>query len=67
MTDSDGRISRVRFYSGNTRLSTDTNGPNYSYTWRYVPAGTYTLKAVATDDDGASTTSATVTVTVKGR
>jgi hypothetical protein len=67
VTDSDGRISRVRFYAGDTRLSTDTNGPNYSYTWRNVPSGTYTLKAVATDDDGASTTSATLTVTVKRR
>jgi len=67
VADSDGRISRVRFYSGDTLLSTDTYGPNYSYNWRYVRAGTYTLKAVATDDDGASTTSATVTVTVKSR
>lgn len=32
--------------------------------WSNIPAGTYSITAVARDDDGASTTSATSTVTV---
>jgi hypothetical protein len=36
----------------------------YAFTWNNVPAGTYTVTAVATDDDGAVTTSAPVTITV---
>jgi len=65
VADSDGRITRVRFYSGSTQIGTDWNGPSYSMTWHNVPPGTYTLTAIATDDDGARTTSAAVTITVK--
>jgi hypothetical protein len=67
VADSDGRITRVRFYAGSTLVGSDSNGPSYSMTWRNVPAGTYTLTAVATDDDGARATSAAVTITVKRR
>ena len=38
--------------------------PPYSYTWDDVPAGTYTLTAVATDTNKVSTTSSALTVTV---
>jgi phosphatidylserine/phosphatidylglycerophosphate/cardiolipin synthase-like enzyme len=62
-TDSDGTIAKVDFYSGATLLGTDTTAP-YVLTWSNVPAGTYTLRATATDDDGAATTSSNVTVTV---
>jgi chitinase len=65
VADSDGRITRVRFYSGGQQIGSDSNGPTYSMTWRNVPAGTHTLTAVATDDDGARATSAAVTITVK--
>ena len=36
----------------------------YSVTWNNVPAGTYTLTAVAVDNTGAARTSANVVVTV---
>ena len=62
-SDSDGSIASVAFYQGTTLLSTDTSSP-YSYTWSSVAAGTYSLTAVATDDDGATTTSSAVSVTV---
>ena len=59
---SAGSIAKVDFYSGATLLGTATTAP-YSYTWTNVPAGSYTLTAVATDNAGAQTTSAAVMVT----
>ncbi|MEO6453707.1 MAG: Ig-like domain-containing protein [Ginsengibacter sp.] len=61
--DADGTITKVKFYSGTRLLGTDTTYP-YSCTWANVPAGSYTLTAQATDDDGLVTTSADVNVTV---
>jgi hypothetical protein len=62
-TDSDGTIAQVQFYAGATLLGTDTTAP-YQITWSNVSDGSFTITAVATDDDGASTTSSGVTVTV---
>lgn len=62
-SDADGTISRVEFYSGSTLLGTDTSSP-YSYSWSNIPAGSYTLTAVATDNLGGRATSAPRTVTV---
>ncbi len=62
-TDADGTISKVQFYKGSTLLHTEYMG-TYSYSWSNVPAGTYTITAKATDNDGATTTSAGVKVTV---
>jgi chitodextrinase len=61
--DTDGTIAKVDFYNGTMLLGTDTTSP-YSYAWANVAAGTYALTAKATDDKGAVTTSATVSVTV---
>ncbi|MCC3158560.1 carbohydrate-binding protein [Hymenobacter sp. 15J16-1T3B] len=61
--DADGSISKVEFFSGTTLLGTATSSP-YSYTWAGVPAGTYNLTAKATDNAGAATTSAAVSVSV---
>jgi hypothetical protein len=62
-SDSDGTIAKVDFYAGATLLGTDTSAP-YTVTWNNVPAGSYSLKAVATDNASASTTSGTVAITV---
>ena len=64
-TDSDGTVAKVEFYNGSTKLGEDATSP-YTYAWSNVPAGTYSLKAIATDNSGASTTSSTVSVTVNG-
>src|SRR4051794_3597307 len=53
----------VEFYSGTTLLNPDTAAP-YAFTWSAVPAGTYAVLAVAYDDQGATASSATATVTV---
>jgi len=64
-SDADGSIAKVAFYNGSALLGEDTSAP-YSYTWTGVAAGTYTLKVIATDNGGATGSSATVTVTVTG-
>src|SRR6266704_2350277 len=63
--DTDGTIARVDFYQGATLIGSAPNAP-YGFTWTNVAAGSYTLTAVATDDRGASTTSAAVAITVSG-
>jgi regulation of enolase protein 1 (concanavalin A-like superfamily) len=62
-SDSNGSVSQVQFFAGSTLLATDTSSP-YSYSWTNVPAGSYSLTAVARDNQGATRTSAAVTVTV---
>jgi regulation of enolase protein 1 (concanavalin A-like superfamily) len=61
--DSDGSIAAVEFYANSTLLGTDTTAP-YQSTFNATLVGSYTIKAVARDNIGASTTSATRTVTV---
>jgi regulation of enolase protein 1 (concanavalin A-like superfamily) len=61
--DSDGSIARVDFYSGATKVGSDTTSP-YTFSWANVATGSYALKAVAVDNLGASTSSGTATVTV---
>jgi hypothetical protein len=61
--DSDGTVSQVTFLSGASTLGSDTSSP-YSFSWTDVPAGSYTLTARATDDDGTVTTSSPVPITV---
>jgi uncharacterized protein (DUF2141 family) len=62
-SDTDGTISKVEFYNGSTLLNSDTTSP-YSYSWSNLAAGTYAVKAIAYDNNGASTSSATSTITV---
>ena len=64
-SDADGSVAQVEFFAGTTLVATDTDGGDgWSATWPSVPAGSYTLTAVATDDEGAATTSAAATITV---
>jgi RHS repeat-associated protein len=62
-SDSDGSVTRVDFYQGVTLIGTATTSP-YTITWNNVAAGSYSLTARATDNLGATTTSAAVTITV---
>lgn len=62
-SDSDGSVAQVDFYRGSNVIGTATSAP-YSVTWNNVPAGSYALTAVATDNLGATVTSAPVNVTV---
>ena len=62
-SDSDGTIDKVEFFQGGTKVGEDTSSP-YSLDWNNVTAGNYNLTARATDDDGESTTSSVVAITV---
>jgi beta-glucanase (GH16 family) len=62
--DANGTITKVEFFQGSTKLGEDLTAP-YSYEWASVAAGTYSLTAKATDNDGNATTSAAVSLEVK--
>ena len=63
-SDSDGSITRVDFYENGVLISTVTSGP-FSIIWNNVASGNYELRAKATDNLGAATTSAHVSITRK--
>lgn len=61
--DSDGTVSKVEFYNGATKLGEDASSP-FTYAWSSVAAGTYSLTARARDNDGNTTISSAVSITV---
>jgi hypothetical protein len=64
-SDTDGSVKLVEFFQGTTKLGEDTTAP-YSFSWTNVAAGNYSLTARATDNIGATTTSAAIAITVTG-
>ena len=62
-SDNDGTISKVEFYANNLKIGEDANSP-YSFEWKNVVSGSYTLKARATDNTGAPTTTQPTTIVV---
>ncbi|WP_207434174.1 Ig-like domain-containing protein [Sabulibacter ruber] len=60
--DPDGRITKVEFFRGTTKLGEDLTAP-YTFTWTGVPSGTYSLTAKAFDNSAATATSTPVSVT----
>ena len=63
-SDANGSVANVALYYDNQLVSTDAAAP-YSWTILSVVAGTHTLRAVATDNQGA-TAETTITITVQG-
>jgi uncharacterized protein (TIGR03437 family) len=61
--DTDGQVVRVDFLSNGQLLASDNSEP-YSFVWTNVPSGVFTITAKATDNSGASTSSAGVFLTV---
>lgn len=61
--DADGSVSKVEYYAGASLVATATTAP-FSASWTPAATGTYALTAKATDNLGAPTTSAAVSVTV---
>ncbi|MES2999885.1 MAG: Ig-like domain-containing protein [Pseudomonadota bacterium] len=58
-----GSITSVAFFQNGTPLGTVIAAP-YSWVWNNAPAGSYALTAVATDDQGTSSTSTVVNISV---
>ncbi|HXJ55161.1 MAG TPA: Ig-like domain-containing protein, partial [Verrucomicrobiae bacterium] len=61
--DTDGSIAKVEFFEGANKLGEDTTNP-YSFDWNNVGVGTYILTVKATDDRGATATSAPISIVV---
>ncbi|MBM3846711.1 MAG: hypothetical protein FJ405_10575, partial [Verrucomicrobia bacterium] len=62
--DPENGIARVDFYQGSSLLA-QRPVPPYTFDWTEVGAGNYTLRAVAINNLGLSTTSAPVSLTVQ--
>ncbi len=62
-TDAGGSVTKVEFYNGTTKIGEDVTGP-YTFVWADAPVGTHQITAKATDNLGATTTSATINVQV---
>ena len=62
-SDADGSVSAVEFFADGSSIGTDATSP-YSVSWTPTVDGAYDLTAVATDDQGATTTSGIVSVTI---
>jgi hypothetical protein len=77
--DPDGTVASVEFFAGTNSLGLVSNPPPvivtnhfgvfpvkqpFTLTWSNAPAGAYILTAVATDNEGATATSAPVNITV---
>lgn len=63
-SDHDGTVSKVEFYNGTVKLGEKTAAP-WSFTWKEVQEGIYSLTAVATDNSNTRTVSAAVSVVVE--
>ena len=61
--DTDGSISIVEFFQGNVKLGEDDAAP-FELVWNDVEEGNYTLTAIAVDNDGASSGSLGVEISV---
>ncbi|WP_020567824.1 polysaccharide lyase family 7 protein [Neolewinella persica] len=62
-TDSDGTITKVEFFEGNTLLGEDATAP-YSFTWSGAAEGAYSLTAKATDNEGGARTTLSTEITI---
>jgi hypothetical protein len=62
-SDGDGSVAKVEFFAGTMKIGEDTTEP-YNVVWTNPPVAAHVLTAVATDDLGATTTSAEVPIVV---
>jgi gliding motility-associated-like protein len=62
-TDADGTITKVEFFNGTTKLGEDLTAP-YSFVWNNASEGSYSLSAMATDNENATRTSEAINIFV---
>lgn len=63
-SDPNGTIVKVEFYQGVVKLGELTSAP-YSFIWKEVQEGTYSITVAATDNQNLRTVSTAVTVVVE--
>jgi gliding motility-associated-like protein len=54
-SDEDGSITKVEFFQGPTKLGDDLTSP-YSFVWKNVSKGSYTIRVKVTDNESATST-----------
>jgi|GEM_PF-3859861 len=62
-TDADGTVAKVDFYNGTTLLGTDAATP-YTFTFSAAASGSYTFRAIATDNQGTASAPVSLARTV---
>ena len=62
-TDANGTVANVEFFAGGTKLG-QASAPPYTCSWSNPAAGSYVLWVKATDNDGLTTDSKPIKVTV---
>ena len=63
--DFDGFVVMVEFFTNGNKIAEDTDGADgWTTSWSDHPEGSYSLTAQATDNEGATTTSPAVEITV---
>jgi len=63
-SDADGSVTKVEFYNGTVKLGERTSIP-FSFTWKDVPEGSYSITAAATDNANSRTVTPPVSVVVE--
>ena len=63
-SDPDGTVTLVDLFEGAHHLGSATQAPVH-ITWTPTEPGTYSLRGVATDNDGASSSTAPITITIQ--
>ena len=63
-SDADGTIRKVEIFNGSTKIDEKTSAP-WTFRWNNVQAGSYSIRAVATDNEGTSSTSIPVDIIVE--
>jgi hypothetical protein len=61
--DLDGTVTNVQFFAGTNKVAS-VNGAPWNGTWSNITSGSYVLTSIATDNSGATTLSAPVSVSI---
>ncbi|MCW3804128.1 Ig-like domain-containing protein [Plebeiibacterium marinum] len=62
VSDSDGEITLVEYYNDEIKIGQSSSFP-WAFQWTGVPLGNSFVKAIATDNNNAKTTSSTIKIT----
>ncbi len=66
-SDADGSVANVQFWLNGVTLIGQVNAPPYQYAWNGLGVGTWSVTARATDNRGATTTSAPISIRVNAQ